>query len=107
MFNFWINSLYKGNGRFIEIELHDSDVNNAIRAYGIVDLDGLLQKPGVEHLIKVILEHKNSPIGFIILKAVFNDEGLEKLCFRFENCTLRRKTRVLGEMNVSVRVTIG
>ena len=99
--------MYKGNGRFIEIELHDSDVNNAIRAYGIVDLDGLLQKPGVEHQIKVILEHKNSPIGFINLKAVFNDGGFEKLCFRFENCTLRRKTRVIGEMNVSVRVTIG
>ncbi len=87
--------------------MHDSDVNNPVRAYGIVDLDGILEKPGQEQNIKVIMEHKNNPIGFINLKAVFNDGGFEKIFLRFENCTLRRKTRVLGEMRVSVRVTIG
>jgi len=106
-YSFWINSQFKGNGRYIEIELHDSEGCDGIKAYGIVDLDALLNKPDAEHQVKVIMEHKNNPVGFINLKVVFHDAGFEKLCFRFENCTLRRKTRIVGDMNVSVRVTIG
>lgn len=67
----------------------------------------MLKKPDYDHEIKVILNHSNQPIGFINLKVLYHDAGSERLCFRFENCTLRRKTRLVGDMNASVRVTIG
>ena len=123
---FMVNSQYKHYGRCLEIELMDSNKmgSDDVIGFGIIDLDPYLNSlqmrkptsggetsggPGqpASAPMRCFLNSDRKQAGFVSLMATFRELPTEHISFRFETATFKRSTRTFGDMNCSVRVTVG
>lgn len=125
VFKFIVNSCYKYYGRCLEIELMDSNTagSDSPIGYGIIDLDPYLntlqvkvpesapgqtvQKEAQSTSLRCFLNYDRKQAGFIMLSATFKEEKVDIINLRFETAEFKRSTRTFGDMNCSVRVTVG
>lgn len=63
---------------------------------------------GVEEVhYKCWINHNSVPSGYVNLIASFQELPYETVHFRFESAIIRKKTRLVGNMNCRVKVIAG